>query len=50
MKNIAVADVNGDGKPDLPVTACANSNCDGSAAVPLGIRKARRNQHGDGFR
>jgi FG-GAP-like repeat len=33
----AVADVNGDGKPDLLVAnQCADSNCDGSVAVLLG--------------
>ncbi len=35
--SIAVADVNGDGKPDILVTNdCSNSNCDGSVGVLLG--------------
>ena len=36
-ESVAVADVNGDGRPDLIVAnVCANSNCDGSVGVLLG--------------
>jgi hypothetical protein len=36
FNSVAVADVNGDGKPDLIVATCCLSNGDGAAAVLLG--------------